>query len=406
MKKRNLFLLSVCILFIGIVWIIEPLTLNPFSQVEIPKAKSEITLNCNEPHLVLHKKFQKKANTIINEYIHTNSFLGVAAGLSVENSGTYLSGAGFSDKYAQKRADSDMLARIASITKPMTAIAIMQLYEKGLLDLDKPIQTYLQEFPKKAKGAITIRQLLKHTSGIPHYTSKWDAMSFTNYPSLLDALDAFKEKELAFEPGTQYMYSSYGYTVLGAIIEKVSQMSYGAYMKKNIWDKSGMSNTSLEEQQVYANKSQLYLKVKSTYIKSPKTDLSIIYPAGGVQSTVKDLLKFGQAVLSHKLIDSTSLDMMFYATDALAPAKGDDLYGFGWSVYNDPQKGRIIAHGGAQPGTSAFFAIYLDRKIVSVVLSNSFGTRQNAFDLSQDIANLALKAQNEIPINSTLVTKR
>ncbi len=391
MKKRNLFLLGVCILFIGIVWISEPLTLNPFIQVEIPEAKSEIALNCEESNGAIHSELESNANAIVNEYMHSNSFLGVAAGLYIENCGTYLSGAGFSDKKAQKRADSNMLARIASITKPMTAMAIMQLYEKGLLDLDKPIQTYLQEFPKKAKGAITIRQLLKHTSGISHYTSKWDAMSFTKYSSLVDALNAFKEKELAFEPGTQYMYSSYGYTVLGAIIEKVSQMSYGAYMKKNIWDKAGMSNTSLEEQQVYANKSRLYLKIKSTYIKSPKTDLSIIYPAGGVQSTAKDLLKFGEAVLSHKLIDSTSLDMMFQATDALAPAKGDDPYGFGWSVYDDPQKGRIIAHGGAQPGTSAFFAIYLDRKVVSVVLSNSFGTRQNAYQLSRDMADLVLR---------------
>ena len=394
MKKRNLFVLTALFLIAAIVWVIEPLTLNPFIQVEIPKAKSEIALNCSDSHLTEERDLEREANSIVNAYMYSNSFLGVAAGLHTENCETYVSGAGFSDKKSKKRADGNMLARIASITKPMTAIAIMQLYEKGLLDLDKPIQTYLQEFPKKAKGAITIRQLLKHTSGISHYVSKWDAMSFTNYPSLVDALNAFKEKELAFEPGTQYMYSSYGYTVLGAIIEKVSQMSYGAYMKKNIWDKAGMSNTSLEEQQVYVNKSRLYLKVKSTYIKSPKTDLSVIYPAGGVQSTAKDLLKFGEAVLSHTLIDSESLDMMIQATDTLAPAQGDDPYGFGWSVYDDPQKGRIIAHGGAQPGTSAFFAIYLDRKIVSVVLSNSFGTRQNAFDLSQDLANLALKAEN------------
>ena len=152
-----------------------------------------------------------------------------------------------------------------------------------------------------------------------------------------------------------------------------------------------MSDTSLEKDgQNYNNKSRLYLKVKSTYIKSPNTDLSIIYPAGGVQSTSKDLLKFGEAVLNHKLIDSTSLNMMINATDELAPAKGDDPYGFGWAVYDDPKHGKIIQHGGTQPGTSSFFAIYLDHKIVSVVLSNSFGTRQNAFNLSRDISSLAL----------------
>ncbi len=390
MKKRKVLLLIILILTIGVTWIIEPLTFNPFIQVEIPEAKSQTKFNCDEPHLAVNSELESKANEIINAHIASKNFLGVTAGLYIENCGTYLCGAGFTNKSAKKRTNSDMLGRIASITKPMTAIAIMQLYEKGILDLDKPIQTYLKEFPKKAKGDITIRHLLKHTSGISHYSSKWDALSFTHYPSLVAALDAFKKKELEFEPGTQYMYSSYGYTVLGAIIEKVSQMSYEEYMKKNIWDKAGMSNTSLEEQQVYNNKSRLYLKVKSTYIKSPKTDLSIIYPAGGVQSTAKDLLKFGEAVLSHKLIDSTSLNMMINATDELSPAKGDDPYGFGWSVYNDSKDGIIIQHGGTQPGTSAFFAIYLDRKIVSVVLSNSFGTRQNAFNLSRDIASLAL----------------
>ncbi len=391
MKKRKLLLLIILILTIVVTWIIEPLSFNPFSQVEIPEAKSEIDFNCEESHLALNSELESKANEKINEHMASNNFLGVTAGLYIENCGTYVGGAGFTDKGDQKRTNSDMLGRIASITKPMTAIAIMQLYEKGILDLDEPIQTYLKEFPKKDKGDITIRHLLKHTSGISHYSSKWDALSFTHYTTLVNALDAFKDNDLEFEPGTQYMYSSYGYTVLGAIIEKVSQLSYGEYMKKNIWDIAGMSNTSLEESgQDYKNKSRLYLKVSSTFIKSPKTDLSIIYPAGGVQSTVEDLLKFGQAVLHNKLIERTTLEMMINATDEMAPAIGDDPYGFGWSVYDDPKYGKIIQHGGTQPGTSAFFSIYLDHKMVSTVLSNSFGSRQNAFYLSRDIAFLAL----------------
>ncbi len=392
MKKRKILLLIILILTILVTWIIQPLSFNPFSQVEIPEAKSEIDFNCEESHLAINSELESKANEKINEHMASNNFLGVTAGLYLENCGTYLSGAGFTDKGDLKRANSNMLGRIASITKPMTAIAIMQLYEKGILDLDEPIQTYLKEFPKKVEGDITIRRLLKHTSGISHYSSKWDALSFTHYATLADALDAFKDRDLEFEPGTQYMYSSYGYTVLGAIIEKVTQMSYGEYMQKNIWDIAGMSNTSLEEEdQKYNDKSRLYIKVNSTFIKSPKTDLSIIYSAGGVQSTVEDLLKFGKAVLHNKLIERTTLEMMINATDEMAPAIGDDPYGFGWAVYDDPKYGKIIQHSGTQPGTSSFFSIYLDYKIVTAVLSNSFGSRQNAFYLSSDIARLALE---------------
>ena len=392
MRKRKILLLIILLFSVGIIWIIEPLSYNPFSKVEIPRAQSETNFNCEETALKSQTELESQANKIINEHLDSNNFIGVSTGLYIENCGTYLSGAGFVHKNSNEVAKSDMLGRIASVTKPMTAIAMLQLYEKGLIDLDVPIQTYLPEFPKKAKGDITIRQLLKHTSGIPHYASKWDAMSFTHYDSLTEALKAFEDKELEFEPGTQYTYSSYGYTILGAIIERVTEMSYGAYMKKNIWDIAGMKNTSLEEKgQEYSNKSKLYLKIGSTYIKSPKTDLSIIYSAGGVQSTADDLLKFGEAVLTNKLVDSTSLDMMINATDDLAPAKGDDPYGLGWSVYDDPELGKIIQHGGTQPGVSAFFSIFLDHKIVSVVLSNSFGTRQNAFYLSRDLAKLAIE---------------
>jgi len=392
MKKRSVFFVIILILTAGVIWVIEPLSFNPFSQAIIPEAKSEIVFNCEITSLAIEDELESKANKIVNEHMASNNFLGVTSGLHIDNCVTYVSGAGFTNKADQKRTDSNMLGRIASVSKPMTAIAIMQLYEKGILDLDKPIQTYLKEFPKKVKGDITIRQLLKHTSGIVHYASKWDALSFTHYPTLVKALDAFKDKELDFKPGTQYMYSSYGYTVLGAIIEKVSQMSYGEYMRKNIWDKAGMSNTSLEiEKQEYSNKSRRYLKVGSMYIKSPDTDLSVIYSAGGVQSTVKDLLKFGEAVLNNKLIERSTLEMMINATDELAPAIGDDPYGFGWAVYDDPTYGKIIQHGGSQPGASSFFSIFLDQKIVSVVLSNSFGTRQDAFTLSRELANLGLE---------------
>ncbi len=391
MKKGKIAFIIIILLVFGVIRIIEPLSLNPFVSVEIPEAKSEIDLSSKDSASILNSEFESKANQIINDHMASDNFLGVTAGLYITDYGTFRSGAGFVDKSENKRATIDMLGRIASVSKPMTAVAIMQLYEKGLLDLDKPIQSYLTGFPKKAQGDITIIHLLKHTSGIPHYSSKWEALSFTHYPTLADAVDAFKDKELAFEPGTQYMYSSYGYTVLGAIIEEVTQMSYGAYMRKNIWDKAGMSNTSLEEAgHDYNNKSRLYLKIKSTYIKSPETDLSIIYPAGGVQSTVGDLLKFGEAVLENRLIKSSTLEMMINATDELAPAIGDDPYGFGWGVYDDPKYGRIIQHGGTQPGTSAFFSVYLDHKIVSAVLSNSFGSRQNAFNLSRDIAILAI----------------
>jgi CubicO group peptidase (beta-lactamase class C family) len=280
--------------------------------------------------------------------------------------------------------------RIASVTKPMTAVAVMQLYVKGLIELDVAIQNYLPNFPVLSSSRITVRHLLNHTSGIPHYQSKLDAVSFSQYSKLSHAVDSIASKGFSGEPGKQYLYSSFGYTVLGAIIESVSKQSFEEYMNQNIWQKADMKDTQLERSHSFPNKSRLYVKVGSLYIRSPYSDLSVIYPAGGVQSTANDLLLFGQAILNNSLISKESLELMTDVSKSLSPIAGDDPYGFGWSVYNDSKKGKIIAHSGGQPGASTYFEIYLDKKVVIVALSNAFGTKNSAYRLSREIGNLIL----------------
>jgi CubicO group peptidase (beta-lactamase class C family) len=319
----------------------------------------------------------------------SGNFLGVSAGLLNVGCGTYVISSGYSDKRSLTKFQPNTITRIASITKPMTAIAIMQLYEQGRVDLDAPIQTYLPDFPS-SEQPVTIRHLLSHTSGIPHYKSKIDAMSFSHYESLESAINAIFERGLISPAGEKYIYSSFGYTVLGRIIEVVSNDRFEEYLKKNIWQKAGMENTSLERSHSSSNKSRLYLKVGNNYLRSPYTDLSIVYPAGGVQSTTEDILKFGQSVLNDELLSRDTLEMMIDVRGSLAPEAGDDPYGLGWSVKESPDKGRIISHGGSQPGVSAHFQILLDKGVVSVALSNAFGTKSSAYILASSMGSLGM----------------
>lgn len=115
------------------------------------------------------EEFDSRSSGFINSAITSNDFLGVSAGVYAEKCGTWLSTAGYLSKSSQEMPNKLSLFRIASISKPMTAVAILQLYENGKIDLDISIQTYLPEFPIKEQGQITIRQLLQHRSGIPHY---------------------------------------------------------------------------------------------------------------------------------------------------------------------------------------------------------------------------------------------
>jgi len=372
MKKRyKILLVTILVLAVLVHWIVQPHSLNPFAKIPSNFVASEIDIKCS-PLKENSANYKSRLDSLVDGAISRNDFIGVSAGVYKQDCGTWLGTAGFKSKKSQERPDKTTVFRTASIAKPMTAVAIMQLYERQLIDLDVAIQNYLPEFPVKPEGDITIRQLLKHTSGIKHYSSMWDGISFTNYNNLVEALDEFKDRPLSFAPGTGYEYTTYGYTILGAIIEKVSGSSYQDFMKQNIFIPTGMYSTDLEVVGVeYPNKADLFIKLGDNFIRAPKTNLSVKYPGGGFHTTAEDLLKFGKAIIEHTLIDSNTLDLMVSSTESI---KEGTPYGFGWFIYEHDRKGTILMHGGSQSGTSTEFNLMLDHGIVSASLANNFGS--------------------------------
>ena len=308
-----------------------------------------------------------EADQLLQQHLAEKDFVGVSAGIFANGQILWSGGGGFLNLEQQVKADSSMRHRLASISKPMTAVAIMQLVEQGKLKLDDPIQHYLPEFPVKKEGPITLRNLLNHSSGLDHFSN---TTSTKHYDSVTEAMRAHKDKQLPKKnkPG-QYSYSTYGYTVLGAIIEKVTGMNYVEYMEQYIWHPSGMYTTGIEEfGKTYPNKASLYQRnKKGAFVPDKKTDLSVKYPGGGIQSTASDLLRFGQAVLENKLIDPATLALMYEPQ----PVKKEGTpYGLGWYVADHPEYGQMIRHGGRQSGTSTYFIIFLDKGIAISVLSN------------------------------------
>ncbi len=327
--------------------------------------------------------FGEIASAKLNDCITYDESAGITAGIYQDGKIQWKDGAGYADIANKIPAQSKMLHRIASISKPMTAIAILQLHEAGKLSLDDPIQKYVPEFPVKKAGTITVRHLLNHTSGIKAYPSNDEAFSTKNYPTLMDAISVFKDRKLAHKPGSAYQYTTYGYVVLGVIIERASGMSYGDYMQKNVWDKAGMKNTSVELfGKAYPNKAKLYTKQRNgKIVPDLNTDLSVKVPGGGIQSTVEDLLLFGEAILKNKLVRKATLDLMIENNRI---KKRGNPYGFGWFLYADSERpsGRIIGHSGSQSGTSTQLMIYLDKKIVVATLSNTSGVWSKVLGLN------------------------
>ena len=252
-------------------------------------------------------------NVLLAEIIEDKTVAGVLAGYSVAGEIIEQSAAGYSNIKAKQKFDLETKVRMGSIAKSMTALATMQLVEQGVIDLNAPIQTYIPDYPKHAKTQITVGQLLSHTAGVSAYKDGRESNTTVEYPTLYDALSLFKDRDLLFEPGTQYSYSTYGYTIIGAVIEKVTGQTFEAYMQENIWNKADMTHTGVEKFGVKMNnKSELYTrrngKGKAKIAK--ENNLSNRIPAGGFYTTVGDMLKFGNAVINNVFVKERTMNLM------------------------------------------------------------------------------------------------
>ena len=321
------------------------------------------------------------AEKALSELASEKGNMGVTAAYSIDGQTKWSDADGLACADGNIPFKTTTLTRIASICKSMTAVAIMQLVEQDLIDLDVPIQNYLNEFPEKEKGDITTRQLLSHTSGLSQYQGEKEVESKVHYATLQEAMSVFIDRPLLFEPGSDYSYTTYGYVVLGRIIEVVSGLSYGDYMQKHIFDIAGMEDTGIEETgESYDNKSCLYHNKKKKAKASEQNDLSNRVPGGGFYSTVGDVLKFGNAILEGKLISESTFEEMLNSQ----PVEYDgNKYGLGWYFYGPaPRENIVIGHSGGQTGCSSQLMIIPQSKTVVVVLSNTSGTYP-------DIANFA-----------------
>jgi CubicO group peptidase (beta-lactamase class C family) len=306
----------------------------------------------------------------IEEFVKQQMAADQVPGLSVgfvKDDYFWAKGYGFADLENRTPAKAESAYRLASVTKPMTAVAVLQLAERGKINLDAEVQAYVPYFPKK-KWPVTVRQLLGHLGGISHYQNDAVEAHIKEPKSTREAIAIFENFDLVAEPGTQYSYTSYGYNLLGAIIEAASGKPYGEYMRENVWQPLSMNDTRMDDPtQIIPNRVRGYRLINNQVRNSEFVDISSRFAAGGTRSTVPDLLKFGKGVYEGKLLSKASYDMMW---DSMQTRGGEFIdYGMGWSVF--PQNGQfIVTHNGGQPETATALYVFPSRRLAIAVAAN------------------------------------
>ncbi len=327
----------------------------------------------------------KNFERFVKEQMDFDQTPGISVGFFKDDF-SWTSAFGFADLENKTPAKSESSYRMASITKTFTSFGILQLVEKGKIDLDAEIQSYVPYFPRK-KWPVTVRHLLGHLGGIPHYMDLEKELHIKEPKNSREALAIFQDYELIAEPGTKYHYSSYGYNLLGAAIESASEQSYGDFVKARIFDPLGMADTRMDDPQaLIPHRVRGYRLLDGRIVNSEYMDNSSRFASGGTRSTVVDLLKYARGIIQGKLLKTETWRQML---EPMATRDGH-LTGKGmcWNVH--PLRGHFqISHGGSQAETKAYLIILPMENMAIAIASNfeNFDRELYAYKLAEFILN-------------------
>lgn len=266
----------------------------------------------------------------------------------------------------------DTRFNIASLGKMFTAVAIAQLAERGLIDYQAKVSTYLGDdwLNRETAEKITVADLLSHRSGLSEFLSEQRTRQNSReyYRELADMKKFVQDKKTEFTPGSRYLYSNSNYHLLGAIIEQVSQENYFDYIRRHIYQVAGMQySDSYALDEPVENLAMGYL---STNPRKESTFVGLLRGSafGCGYSTVGDLLLFAQALQEGKLLKPASLTQMWQRH---APEGNPDELGYGYGFQlRQNAAGLAVGHSGGWPGFTAQFWHYRETGYTYILLSN------------------------------------
>lgn len=293
---------------------------------------------------------------------------GLTLAVAVDGKIVYSEGFGFADLEERVPVWPTTKFRIGSVSKPLTAVALMELVEAGKVDLDAPVQKYVPTFPDKG-AVITVRQLAGHLGGIRHYQGD-EFMIQKHYEDVLEGLKIFQNDPLVAPPGSKFNYSSYGYNLLSAVIESAAGENFLAYMQGHVFLPAGLVHTTADRNgQIVEQRSRFYDLAKDGQTENaPYVDNSYKWAGGGFLSTAEDLVRFGSALLQPGLLKADTLKVMF--TSQKTNAGEETGYGIGWRVGKSESGKRIYEHAGGSVGGTSQLILYPEEHVVVALVDN------------------------------------
>ena len=324
--------------------------------------------------------------------------VGFAAALAKDGELVFSQTIGHADLDPLVPVGHDTRFLVASITKAFTGTAVLLLGEAGALDVEAPIQKYVPAFPH---GGVTVEKLAAHVAGVRHYRDGEKTPEFlsTHFDDVDDALRLFSSDPLVAEPGTSYQYSSYGYNLLAAAVQSAAGRPFDEFVSESIFQPLGLEATTFHDVRCpppglargYSFFDPFTSDPLDEFVAVPELDYSYNAGGGNLVTTVKDLVRFGSALLAPGFLSAEGLR---HATTSIAV---ESPWSYGWILGSEDTLGERLRINGAIPGFQAGLAVYPGAEVVIAVASNTWGIGADSGELVMETLDEAALAYVRSP---------
>ena len=266
--------------------------------------------------------------------------------------------------------------RLGSVSKTLTAAAALLLHDRGRVDLDAPVQTYVPAYPQK-QWPLTMRQLMGDIAGVHVIRGdNNDRLPRDGCATVDDAVRVFAAEPLLFEPGTKYRFSTNGWILVSAVVEGAARQPFPTFMRQELFDPVGMERTVIEGDMEVPDTSSFYFpraaeRTQLGVQKAPRRDNSCLFGGGAYLSTPLDLARFGSAMLKPGLLKADSIALLHTPLHLTSGASTD--FALGWKVERAQVAGLstpMVAHRATPTGGTAALLLFPDHRLVVAAVSN------------------------------------
>ncbi len=314
-----------------------------------------------------------------------NDLPGLSVVVAVDGEIVFSEGVGHAELDNLIPATGRTVHNVGSVSKVIAVVGLMQLVERGLVDLDATIQTYLPYYPEK-EWPITVRHILTHSSGTRHYRAgefgEYGLLRFRHFDDFEEATRMWRDDPLLFEPGTAWMYSSHGHNLQHGVVEAASGEGFEEYLRRHVFEPAGMLATQFDvPSRVIHNRGHGYVRnAEGRFVHADAEDPSYKYAGGGILSNAEDLVRLCLALNEGKLLAPETLVEMY--RPQLDPSVMQHVPGgeprplgheqaLAWFIRTDPAGRRYPSHTGTVKGTRSFVGNWVEHGVVVALQTNA-----------------------------------